>query len=398
MGMRTYRPMRLGAIEDAKLRKELQPVDDWLRQLSTNQARLVQMPQGTPTATTNPGTAVDSSVFLYLPGRSYEQKSYGPVSFEAFPITYGTGTLPTTETWVNFRGTVSDGTAQPARLFIGVQSSRSTATTLAPQKRYWAFPSFTEINGGPSTGLHYFVDQDDFQTIDKKTLQGSCLYVLEDTAVPSGWQNAALNRILSLAWGGGWPVGGYASTATRTTPTGVIPSVQLPGLDYKDNGAGARDRSHCWAIVKRAHTFSSGNGAPFEASGLLYGSSSGRELYPMYTSAQGTLAAPSDGQMPVWHPTVSTTVTMTQNVATATMASTTGIYAGMRIRQTSNSYSLSEDTHVKSVDSGVQITMSQNWLGSNSSVACDFFGMTWATPSAGGGSTGFVTIAKWGTD
>lgn len=377
MGMRTYRPMRLGAFTDEQTRRELQPVDDWLRQLSTQQARLTQMPIGTPTAVSNPGGSIDSSVFLYLPGRASEQKSYGPVSFDAFPITYGTGNVPTTETWFSLRSVVADGTAQPARVFLGAQSTRVGATG-APQNRYWAFPSLTEINGGPTTGIHYFVDQDDYQTLSKKTLQNDAIYSLEDTVRPAGWMNANRTKTLQHAWGGSYPVGGYASDATRTTPTGIIPSIQIPALDAKDNGAGALDRTHCLPVVKRAHTVAAGAGAPFEASGLLFGSSSGRELYPMFTSAQGTLAAPADNSFPLWHPTVTTNVTFTGLSATATMASTTGIVKGMRMRQPGTTYSLSEDTHVASVDSGTQITMSQQWLGSNSTVSVDFFGMTWS--------------------
>lgn len=389
MSMRSYRPMRLSAVKDEQMRRELQPVDDWLRQLSANQARLVQMPIGTPTSVTNPTTAFNTGVFLYLPGRSFEQKSYGPVSFDAIGLGYAAST-PTAETTVSFRGTTSDGSAQPARVFVGVQGSRSGATA-APQKRLWVFPSFTEINGGPQQGVHYFVDQDDFQTLGNKMLSNTTVYALEDTTRPYGWTNAAYTKMLSHAWGGSYPTGGFASTATRTTATGVIPSLQFPALDYKDNGVGQLDRTHCLAVVKRAHTFSSSSGSPFEPGGPLFGSSSGRELYPMFTTAQGGLSAPSDGALPIWRPVLSKSCDFVTSSTTVTIASgTTGIYPGMRMRETINAYTLTEDTHVVSVDSGTTITMSTTWPGSNATRTVEFFGMTWSTSTGAVVSIGDV--------
>jgi hypothetical protein len=374
--VRSYRPIRLGAIEDGQLRKELQTVDDFLRQVSSNMARVVTLPQGTPTIVTNPSTSFDSNVYLYLPGRSSEQQSFGPVSFETIGVPYTGAATPTTESTLLFRAATSDGSAQPARVFWGIQGSRAAATP-APRNRYWVIPSFTEVNTGPSSGLHYFVDQADFQTLSKKTFTNDCYYQIEDTTGGSGFLTAAHDKTLQWAWGGGYPAGGGTTTAP-TTLTGVLPSVQIPALDYKDNGAGVRDRTHAWAIVKRAHTFSSGTGAPYEPSGLLFGSSSGRELYPMFTTAQGTLVAPTDNSFPIWHPTVNQSCTFTTSSAVVTMASTTGIDVGMRMRETTNSYALSEDTHVKSVDSPTQITMSQVWPASNLVRSVDFFGMTWS--------------------
>lgn len=374
--MRSYRPIRLGAIEDGQLRKELQTVDDFLRQVSANMARVVTLPQGTPTIVTNPSTSFDSNVYLYLPGRDSEQQSFGPVSFAALGVPYTGAATPTTENTFLFRASTSDGSAQPARAFMGIQGSRAGATA-APRNRYWVIPSFTEVNTGPSSGLHYFVDQADFQTLSKKTFTNDCYYQVEDTTGGSGFLTAAHDKTLQLAWGGGYPAGGGTTTAP-TTLTGVIPSVQIPALDYKDNGAGARDRTHALAVVKRAHSFSSGTGSPYEPSGLLFGSSSGRELYPMFTTAQGTLVAPTDGSFPLWHPTVTQSCTFTTSSAVVTMASTTGIQVGMRMRETTNSYALSEDTHVKSVDSATQITMSQVWPASNLVRTIDFFGLTWS--------------------
>lgn len=371
--------MRLGAIVDPQLRRELQPVDDWLRQLSTQQARVVTMPQGTPTIVTNP--EFDTGAFLYLPGRSFEQQSHGPVSFEALPLPYGVGTVPTVETAVSLRATTSDGGPQPARVFFFIQGGR-TGATLGAQKRYWAFPSFTEVNQGPTVGAHIFVDQNDYQTLSKKTFDNGCYYQMEDTTAGSGWLNAAHNRTLQFAWGGSYVLGG-AAAVTPSTTTGIMPSLQIPALDVKDNGSGVVDRSHVWPIVKRAHSFSSGSGAPFEPGGTIFGSSTGRELYPMFTTAQGTLPAPTNGSFPVWHPTVTQSCTFTLASPTVTMASTAGIAVGMRMKEVITNYALTEDTHVKSVDSPTAITMSQNWPTSNLVRTVDFFGMTWSDTATG---------------
>lgn len=372
MGMRSYRPMRIGAITDPQMRRELQGTDDWLRQLSTNQSRLVQMPIGTPTAVTNPpSNGIDTSVYLYLPGRPHEQVSVGPVSFDAFGLAYS-DSAPTTDRTVSLRAVTSDGSAQPARVFLGIQGSRA-GTTAAGQKRYWAFPSFTEINTGPSVGLHYFVDQDEYQTLSKKTLSNDCYLKLEDTVAGSGIINAARTSVLQLAWGSGYPAGG-GSAVTPTTITGVVPSLMIPGLDYKDSGVGVRDRTHVWCVLKSAHT----DATPFEPGTPVFGSSSGKELYSMFGGAQGTLAAPATGSFPIWRAVVSQSCTFTLSSAVVTMASTTGIVKGMRMRETLNAYSLSENSHVLSVDSPTQITMSQIWPASGLTRTIEFFGMTWS--------------------
>jgi hypothetical protein len=65
------------------------------------------------------------------------------------------------------------------------------------------------------------------------------------------------------------------------------------------------------------------------------------------------------------------------------MATTAGIQIGMRMKEVITNYALAEDTHVLSVDSPTQITMSQNWPSSNLVRTIDFFGMSWSDTATG---------------
>jgi hypothetical protein len=368
--------MRLGSFSDIGAQHELNKVNSWLRLLSVQMARTPSAPQGTPSLNGSGGGVVDLTQYLFLPGRLTSQDSRRRVTFEAKPLASSGATINPTQSGVGFTA-YSTSTGERPTVNFSIEETASGRTVVG--QREWAFPAFNVNSSGATTGLHYFVDTSDYQNITKKLIDNGNYIALEDTTQPSGFFNAAWNKSLMWAWGGGYPAGGFNLAAgTLGTPVGVHPSIQIPALDYLDGGAGVRDRTHVLPIVKRAHGFSSGTGSPFEPGSLLYGSSSKRELYPMFSTAQGTLAAPLDKSFPIWHPFVNQTCTFTISSPVVTMASTTGIYIGMRMRETTNTYALGEDTHVLSVDSPTQITMSQNWPASGMSRSVDFFGMTWS--------------------
>lgn len=374
--MRTYSPIRIGVFSDPGAQKEIHKTNIYLRQLSTQIGRIPAAPQGTPSQNGGGGGAVDLTEYLFLPGRTTGQQSRQRVTFEAKTISAGGITAIPSQYGVGFTAYTNSVGERPT---VNISIEETAAGRTSVQNREWMFPAFNTNSSGQTSGTHFFVDTSDYQVITKKLLNNGNYIAIEDTTIPSGFFNAAWSKALMVAWGGGYPAGGFNFAAgTLSTPTGDHPSVQIPALDYKGDGTGQRDRTHVLPVVKRAHTFASSAGAPFEPSGLLFGSSSGRELYPMFTTAQGTLAAPTDGSFPLWHPAVTQSCTFTLSSAVVTMASTTGIIKGMRMRETMNNYALSEDTHVLSVDSPTQITMSQVWPASNLVRTVDFFGMTWS--------------------
>jgi len=252
--------------------------------------------------------------------------------------------------------------------------------------REWIFPAFNRLDTGPTNGYHYFVDVSDYQQITNKLLDAGNYIALEDTSSLAGLYNATWDKHLSIAWGGSYPAGGFNSAAgTLTTPTGTQPSLQIPSLDYKVQGAAStRDRSHVWCVMKKAHT-----AAPFEPNSFLYGGATGKELYAMLATASGTIAAASNGFIPYFNNTLALTVTFSIGSALVTLdaGTTTGMRVGMRVRQTANNYTLPEDVFVQQVNNATQFTMTTTWPGSTvGGQTIQVFGPTWENVSAISGS------------
>lgn len=392
--MKTYSPMRVQVFADKAAQRELNKANTWLRQLSTQMARVPTTPQGTPAYSSNGQPSLNLNEFLYLPGRSPRQESRGAVTFEAKTTSSGGATPDAGQygfVFTTYR--VSSG----ARPFVNIAIEETASGRPFYQQREWTFPAFNILSSGQTQGVHYFLDAYDFQIASKKLLDHSNYHSMEDTIMPSGWFNAAWNRSLTFAWGGNYPAGGFNMAAgTITSPLGVYPSLQIPSLDYKDNGIGGRDRSHIWCMLKAPHT----NTTPFEKGSLIGGGFSGRELYAMATTAHGTFAIPSGGELPQFWPTVTLTdcIMVLGNAQFSTATGTAGLKVGMRIHQNAGSYSLSEDVFVVSVDDATHATMSEAWPASNLTVTLNFFGPIWTTPASLSGSIDHGSLVGLGDD
>lgn len=367
-----------------QLREEVQRVDTYLRQLSAGLGRVALAPQGSGPVGGNSGQTTDLSQFWYLPGRLPEQRAYGRNVMEGISVSaQGSGT-PTVSQRVGIFAFDQD--MGIPNVWLGVEGTDhalvnpSHANRPYHGNRYWVFPAFNQLAQGETSGLHYFADTSDYQVLQHKTLSSWVLETADSSGIGivestnRGETESGTTRALQLLFHGSFPTTTWKRTLTDPSG-GSYPAIAFPPLDVNAGvTAPTREKQHILCVMRKDHTDTS----PFEPGGLLMGGNSGRELYPLFTTAQGTLTAPTDGSFPLWHPVVSQSCTFTTSSAVVTMASTTGIQKGMRMRETTASYSLLEDTHVVSVDSPTQITMSTNWPASNLVRTVEFFGMTWS--------------------
>lgn len=384
--MRVYQRIRIDSFKDKTVRKEMQKVDTYLRQLTVQQARTPSLPQGTPPAGGGGGTAIDLNQFLYLPGRSAGQHSKQRVTFQAKPVTAGGSTQNPTQNALGFRALgTTDG-----QIDVNINIEEGATSRPKTPTREWVFPAFNLLTQGATVGLHYFVDESDYQKLTKKTFD-ACIYQTSDAA-----GNGFIQDISAVRSGTGVGVptfnvlisGSFPTTTwpyTSAAPVdGNQPIIYMPALDYSGTSvlgnAATRDKTHAFGIIK---VKTPSGATPFEDGGFIYGGGTRRELYSMLTSSGGLLT-PTAGSQPRWYPAVTgLTGTFTTSSPTITgIASTTGIYSGQRIRLTDfTNTNLAEDVMVYTVDSGTQITMTENWTGGNGAQGFYTFGPIWASPA-----------------
>ena len=384
--MRTYPGMRLAPnMGVPQLREELQRADTYLKQVSQALGRVAFAPPGSGPSGGNTGSVPDLTQFWYLPGRLPEQRAFGRNLVEGIAVSAAGSGTPTVSQKVGFFA--HDQNRGIPSVWLGIEGTdhglvnAGHADRPYKQNRYWVFPAFNQLAAGETVGLHQFVDAFDYQVLSNKTMSA---WVLETSDIAGmgivestnrGETESGTTKAALLVFHGSYPTTGWKRTANSPSG-GSYPSLAIPPLDVNAGvTAPTREKHHVLCVMRKDHTDTS----PFEDGGLLMGGGTGRELYPMFTTPQGTLTAPANNSFPIWHPSVTKSCDFVTSSAVVTIASgTTGLYKGQRMRETTASYALSEDTHILSVDSGTQITMSQTWAASNLTRDVNFFGMTWS--------------------
>lgn len=334
------------------------------------------------------GTLIDLSDYLKLSGRP-NQWAHGRNIFDVKPT--AANTQPSSlQIGLGLR-TKSSASAPTPSTQVEVNFSiedNSSGKTLN-QTREWIFPNFNEPEG-QSVGFHIFADLSDYQTFTKKTIDNDCVILVSDAtgATHSGFADETQTKILQLKIGGAMAANRNAASHAMTES---CPVIQFPGMDVLTSGAAAKDRTHTLCVVKSPLSGGVHTGTPFEDSGFVHGGDARKELYSMPGSAKGTLAAPSQGSLPQFNPAFTLTGNfhlfaidgIASNIVTNVLPNTTGLKAGMRIRQSTDSYSLPDDTFILSVDSASQVTMSANWPASpTTNTSIKIFGPNWITPLA----------------
>ncbi len=385
--MRSYPGMRLAPeMGLPQLKEELQKLDTWARLLSSGLGRVALAPQGSgPAGGNTGGTSLDLTQFWYLPGRLPEQRAYGKNLLQALQVSAGGSGTPTVTQNVGLFA--PDQNKGIPNVWLGIEGTDQALVNAGHAdrpyhaNRYWAFPAFNQLATGETNGIHFFADQFDYQVLQNKTLSNWVLETQDASgigivdSVNRGETESGVTRAAVLLFHGSYPQITWKRTANGPS-AGVYPAIAFPPLDTNAAViAPAREKQHILCVMRKDHTDTS----PFEEGGPLMGGGLGRELYPMFTSAQGTLTAPADLSIPLWHPSQTKSCDFVLGSASVTIASgTTGLYKGMRMRETSASYSLPEDVHIVSVDDATHITMSTTWPASNLTRTVIFFGMTWS--------------------
>jgi len=368
-----------------QLREELQRIDTWAKHVSAGLGRVAFSPQGSGPAGGSAGVVPDLTQFWYLPGRAPEQRAYGRNLLEAIPISAGGAGTPSISPRVGVFAHDEDKGVPGVWMAVegtdGAHVTAGHADRPFKQNRYWVFPAMNQLATGEGQGLHYFVDQDDWQLLQNKTFTSWVLELPDISGVglvspdARGETQAGTAKAAVLLFHGSFPTTTWKRSSTAPSG-GAYPAIAIPPLDVNAAvTAPTREKHHILCIMRKDHA----DGTPFEDGGLLMGGGTGRELYPLFTGAQGTLTAPANNSFPLWHPSVSKSCNLTVSSAVVEIPSgTSGIYKGQRMRETAASYSLSEDTHVLSVDDATHITMSAVWPGSDGTKTINFFGMTWS--------------------
>jgi hypothetical protein len=358
--------MRVPPFVDANLRGELRKLDQWARMMSTQNARTVTLPQGTPSG------SVGSNLgdYLYLPGRPGGQISYGRVLFQAKALPSGLTSVPdTAQSGFGWQAVLArDGLTN---LNIWIQSTNATNNPSA--SREWAFPAFNEVEGD-TAGLHFFVDESNHQSVINKTYR-SCRYVAGLTS-GEGWLDNSESRYFQ------WSLENQPNNRNASTHAniGPRPIIQIGPLDVQTSiGVNALDNSHAMAVVKVARGSGSlSTTTPFEIDGVLHGGDTQREVYCAPGGAKAGYAGPSAGSFLVWNPAIAFTGTTNSNTNITGMSTTVGMVAGMRIRDTRPT-----TTHVEyfivSVNSAFDITVSTAFSDTTVGVSFVAFGITYLT-------------------
>lgn len=340
MGMRTYRPMRLAPTSDFLLKNDLQGVNEWLRMLSTQMARVPTAPQGTPSASV---TSFNANDYLYLPGRIPWQNAEGRVRF-----------------------TVDDGVdAQPLGSPLGISfvSTRKTSELYffisGPAMSRWTFPSLTT---SPQDSI--FVATSGTQTLAGKTLaaadgsdQNGTKYLFNSGGTNWGFFNSTGTR------GFNWALDNLP-LATQNKPT-----ITMPSLDTNNLTDGNYSGFHSWCVMH------SQAAAPYPVGSVLFGGYAGRELYGLASGTNESVlqfCVGEDIAGCTWT-TGTTTINGTFDV--------TKTKIGMRVSgEQSISIYVPDGTTIIGV-TATTITTSQALVGNATSVTVHTWGPIWVTPA-----------------
>jgi len=156
-----------------QLREELQRIDTWAKHVSAGLGRVAFSPQGSGPAGGSAGVVPDLTQFWYLPGRAPEQRAYGRNLLEAIPISAGGAGTPSISPRVGVFAHDEDKGVPGVWMAVegtdGAHVTAGHADRPFKQNRYWVFPAMNQLATGEGQGLHYFVDQDDWQLLQNKT-------------------------------------------------------------------------------------------------------------------------------------------------------------------------------------------------------------------------------------
>ena len=268
MSMRTYRPMRLAPTTDPLLRNDLQGVDTWLRQLSTQQARIPVAPQGTPSAGSS---TVDLSKYLFLPGRAPEQDANGTVVFK--------GKSQAEANVLNdsvYRGLVIQGDfivgGQALTHKVYFQPEYVSGISIV---RKWIFPSIS----GSATDTFTFVTTSGSQTIDGKSITGGTIYVGTATGANTfhDADSSGGTREFKIGFNTGFPTIGVSTPTLRLPPLSTVSDL------------------HTFAIVHAA------SASPFPPGSIIYGNAAGTEFDALANGSAGNVLVSGGGTAaPSW--------------------------------------------------------------------------------------------------
>lgn len=264
--MRNYQPINISPMLNPQHRNELLKIDKFLRQISANQARVPQAPQGTPSAG---GGTVDLTNYLFLPGKPL------PGQFAKQTVTFEmkSGDEVSSTNDADARGFVIRHTAASGGNYYNHDVYFSAQGTGANIRRRWIFPNFSAGSTGDN---RVFVAESGAQTLTQKTFGVDCKYLFDGSA-SGGFFNSTQTKQFNWTFASGFP-----TTGVQTPP------IQLPALDTSD-------AQHSWVIL---HSNAS---APFPPGSVLYGNAAGTEMAALANGSAGQVLTSAGGtSAPTW--------------------------------------------------------------------------------------------------
>lgn len=333
---------------DHVLRNELRRTNDWLRQLGPQIGRTFVAPQGTPNVVTQ---SVNLTDFLYLPGRSPEQRAYGNITFDADgnlvtqALDFITGFALKAEQVGHNYTTVYFNLDDSGANYIG----------------RWSFPIT-----GTSPSDNTFTATTANQVLTNKTITTGSIYVgtaaAKNTFINSN--NTIQNFTISLA-------NTFPTTSVQT------PQIRLPALDATLNDPNLID-SH---TIMMLH---SSLAAPFTAGSIAYGNQAGTEMEMLPGGRNATLLQFNEGE-------VVASCTWTNGAFTITGTfNTAKTKIGMRVRGfSSSSIYVDEGTHITAVTT-TTLTVDTALVGNSVGATLTTFGPIWSSAVS---SVAFISTA-----